>query len=117
MSNWRIAKQRGISILDITAKTGSKLFSPDFNVVMQYKKGFVSEEEFSKIYLQRMKFSLEHNPLEWETLFNYEKVALACYCASGKFCHRLLFAEIMKEYLEDNNVEITLHGELLKDRI
>lgn len=117
LSNWRLAKQHNIPILDITAKTGSKLFCPDFNVVMQYKRGLITQDTYTELYLDRMRSSLRHNPTEWEMLFNYEKVALACYCAAGKFCHRLLFADIMKSYLEDYDISVVLRGELLKGRI
>lgn len=117
LSQWRIAKERGILLIDITAKSGKKYFAPDFNVVMQYKRGEVTEEEYTAIYLKRMKQSLELHSDKWEMLKVHPEVAFACYCRRGIYCHRHLFIKLAGKYLLDSNPEndVIICGEILPD--
>lgn len=119
LSQWRIAKERGILLVDITAKSGVKSFAPDFNVVMQYKRGEVTEEEYTSIYLERMKKSLALYPDKWEMLKIHPEVAFACYCRAGVFCHRHLFITLAGKYLLDSNptTDVIVCGEIRPDVI
>lgn len=113
IARWRLARATGIPILDITAKTGIKAFAPNFGDVMAYKYGEMSEEVYTQIYLNSMEYSKTHQKAHWQALKDRSVVALACYCKSGVFCHRLLFADLMKNYLELQGVEVQMCGELL----
>ena len=112
MSQWRKAKDLGIVLCDITAKSGLKPYAPDFADVMAYKRGELSEEEYTKIYLDRMARSKIRFPKRWETLKNESHIAFACYCKVDAFCHRHLFISLVKEYLEAENYEVILMGEI-----
>lgn len=90
-----------------------RAFAPNFDYVMAYKRGEMSEEEYTFHYLERMKTSRRVNPQAWEKLKEQKEVALACYCASGVFCHRHLFSGLMKDYLKEQGFETSLMGELL----
>lgn len=113
LGRWRLARDLGIHMLDITAKSGIRAFAPDYAKVMEYKAGEVSEEEYTRLYLARMEESRERFPRRWEQLKEFEKVALACYCRAGVFCHRLIFRDLMKDYLEEAGHEVVLTGEVL----
>lgn len=113
LAQWRWAKANDIHVLDITAKSGVQVFAPDFGNVMAYKRGEMSKEDYAAIYRERMAYMKEKYPLHWWTLKRYPKVALACYCRAGVFCHRHLFRDIMKDYLEQHDIKVVLRGELL----
>jgi hypothetical protein len=113
MSKWRIAKASGITLLNSTAKDGHKFLAPDYGVVMQYKRGEVSEEEYTKIYLDRMEHSRSVCPNKWAALMRLPLFAIACYCPSGVFCHRHLLKNDIKDYLEKQGHTVILEGELV----
>lgn len=112
MSKWRVAKERGIAFLDITAKSGIAAFAPDFNDIMKYKRGELSEEEYTEIYLKRMERSKVACPRFWKSLNRRYEVALACYCKAGVFCHRHLFKDLMQKELEQQGFTVIQEGEL-----
>lgn len=112
MARWRLVKQLGITLLDITAKTGIRAFAPTMEHVMEYKKGNTTEEEYTRIYNARMKKSQTLFPDEWDKLSNHSNVALACYCSANCYCHRHLFKHIMKSYLEERGYEVNLKEEI-----
>lgn len=105
-------EDKGIHVLDTTAKSGIRAFAPDFNDVMLYKEGKLSKAQYTDIYLRRIAQSEQDNPKEWKRLNNYKKVAVACYCAPGKFCHRHLFIQKHKAHLEAQGHEVILMGEI-----
>lgn len=112
LGQWRTAKTHGVKVLDITAKSGHRAFAPEFHNVMRYKRGELSEEQYAELYHQRMEQSKERLPKEWEVLLENPKVALACYCRTGTFCHRHLFLPFMKEYLNARDITTHYGGEL-----
>lgn len=114
LGQWRLAKEKDIFLLDTTAKSGVKAFAPDFDKVMAYKAGKLSEEEYTKFYLAKMELSKQRYPNGWDSLTKRPRIALACYCRAKVFCHRHLFAQLAKDYLESRNIEVVLRGELLK---
>jgi uncharacterized protein YeaO (DUF488 family) len=115
LAQWRLAKQREISLLDITAKSGILAFAPNFQLVMDYKRGQISEAEYTKHYAEKMEHSKEYYPQRWATLSHYRAVALTCYCPAGQFCHRHLFAKIMEEFLHKQDIPVKQMGELLPE--
>jgi len=88
---------KGSDRLDITVKTGSKIFAPSWQMVMDYKNGDLSKTEYIKQYIDMMRFSYKNNLEEWKKLLNMKKVTLVCYCKPGNFCHRVLLAEILEK--------------------
>jgi len=116
MGSWRLAAERKIKMLDITAKSSNPCFAPDYSVVMDYKNGKISESEYTELYTQRMRNSLRHNPSEWEKLKDFDTVAIACYCKPDTFCHRHLFVAMMQKYLEATNYAVQLLGEIRNEK-
>lgn len=117
MGMWRLAKQRNIMFVDITAKTGISAFAPLFGNVMQYKQGKLSEDLYTELYVAKMRESVQLYHLVWKTLQEPPdgSIAVACYCPADHFCHRLLFRDMAKKYLEYHGFEVTLMGELTKE--
>ena len=112
MAQWRLCKKEGIFLLDTTAKSGEQAFAPEYGAVIAYKNGALSENDYTKAYLEKMALSLEMRPDKWRKLLLQPKVAIACYCRAGVFCHRHLFLDLMEGYLQAHNQHVTVHGEL-----
>lgn len=108
----RHVKDPEIHLLDTTAKSGIPAFAPFMNDVMRYKDGHLSEAMYTDIYLRKMRDSRKDHPGIWKQLLKHKKVAVMCYCTPGKFCHRHLFAPLMKQYLEEAGHTVELKGEL-----
>lgn len=100
-----------IHLLDTTAKSGVKAFAPNWNDVMRYKDGVVSDEQYTDLYLRKMAESKLTKREDWKRLLAYHDVAVACYCRPGKFCHRHLFVPLMQRYLEDLGHTVEIKGE------
>jgi len=112
MGSWRLAVERKIIMLDVTAKSGNSAFAPDYSAVMDYKNGKMTEEQYTTLYLTRMRQSFKQAFLEWEKLKEYTEVAIACYCKPNTFCHRYIFVDLMKKYLEREGFVVQLCGEI-----
>ena len=105
-------------MVDITAKSGKKIngisvFGPRGDYLMLYKQGRMSDEEYTRLYIERMKRSQREFPYEWEALAQLPKAAYACYCGDGKFCHRHIFVKMLEEYLLSMKHTVIKQGELL----
>ncbi len=108
------AKAEDIHVLDITVKSGVRMFAPDWNSVLSYKNHEIGELEYANRYNHRMLRSQQTNPEAWDKILTaHPRVALACYCRPGAFCHRHLFRTLMKDYLTAKNVEVIDMGELV----
>lgn len=115
IGQWRVAKEREIAFIDTTAKSGLYAFAPHFSDVMLYKAGKLSEEEYTDIYHRKMDESLIQTPKYWEWLKVKPRIALACYCRAGVFCHRHLMAKRAETYLTNEDCPVILMGELTKE--
>jgi uncharacterized protein YeaO (DUF488 family) len=114
MARWRLAQAQGIHFIDTTVKSGNPAFAPTWDIVLASKSGQMSPQEYTQRYLELMRQSLRHNPAPWEQLQQQEKIALACYCPAGQFCHRLVLAAALTKYLQSKGIAVDARGELLK---
>lgn len=112
LGSWRIAEAQQIKLLNTTAASGIKAFAPDFAHVMAYKRGEMDEATYTEHYLEKMERSRIENLRIWDYLETYPRLAVACYCKAGQFCHRHLFAPLAKAHLESYGLEVELMGEL-----
>lgn len=94
LARWRAVKalDSGIVLIDTTVKSGYSQVAPTWEMVLGSKDGSVSEESYTRQYYAILDYSRRVNPNFWGSLLRLEKVALGCYCASDKFCHRHLLA-------------------------
>ena len=113
MAQWRKVKSLGIELTDITIKSGITAFAPAFTDVMAYKRGDLSQEKYTEIYLDRMKRSQQMYPEKWDALVDKPKAAYMCYCSPWGFCHRFLFVDLVKEYMTKKDIEVIYKGEIL----
>ncbi len=83
--------------LDITVKSGDKVFAPTWDMVMGYKNGKIDEDEYRESYVSMMRDSYIENTYRWLELLDRNRVVLQCYCSIGSFCHRYILAELLEE--------------------
>jgi len=79
-------------ILDITVKSGTKVFAPTWDMVKRVKNVTMSEIEYMDKYYIMMLESYKHNRQIWDDILQKDKIIFACYCDAGDFCHRILLA-------------------------
>lgn len=112
LGQWRKAQAQGIALLNTTAQSGIPAFAPDFALVRLYKAGQLSEQDYTQAYLERMRASYAAQPAVWAELEKDQRVAVACYCKAGAFCHRHLFVQYMSKHLQNRGHQVELAGEL-----
>lgn len=112
MGKWRVAKTLSIELIDITVKSGNPIFAPSWDMVKAYKDGQMSEETYTTLYNEMMRKSYRYNRGEWVALLNKPKLALACYCKAGDFCHRHLLADMLRRLHEAAGHSVSVVGEL-----
>jgi hypothetical protein len=116
LGQWRLAKAQGIFVLDTTAMSGIAAFAPDFHLVKLYKAGKITEEVYTAFYEEKMQESQLLYPKYWDHIQTKGKVALACYCAAGKFCHRHLLLPIVTAYYKKKDITVKYMGEIEKEK-
>lgn len=114
LGQWRAAAESGIEMIDVTAKSGIKEFAPPFQEVMNYKEGRLSQLQYTDMYMRRMRDSRAQSKAEWKKLIKHKRMAIACYCGAGQYCHRHLFVVNLKQYLEELGHKVNIRGELRK---
>jgi hypothetical protein len=111
---WRKARDRHIELVDITVKSGFEPFAPYKDVLYAYKRGEVTDEQYTAIYLDKLTARLRGFPEDFQTFLEKPgPLAVACYCTAGKFCHRHLFVDFIKTVGDDNGYTVRYHGEIL----
>ena len=90
-----------IETIDISVKTGVKpwnIFAPTWKMVTDIKDGQISEKQYIEQYytLMRQRYKTDRNVFDMLIKKAIQSdVALACYCPSYTFCHRLLLKDIL----------------------
>lgn len=114
MGKWRDLKDTGIQLVDVTLKSGNRAFSPDVNLLRDYKSGVINDVEYTERFDKLMLESLIVNRPEWLGLLTKGRIALACYCGKEHFCHRNLLSGYIKDLGVSMNVTVNLKGEYIK---
>lgn len=83
--------------LDITALKGSDLFRPNWEMVLSFKNGNLSEKKYEEMYHEMMQDSYKENREGWNRLLESDWVVLVCFCKANTFCHRYLLAEYLEK--------------------
>jgi uncharacterized protein YeaO (DUF488 family) len=106
---------RGEDAIDTTVKSAKTLegclLMPKWEIVMEHKKGKISDEQYTKEYLNILRYRYKMNKTAFLDLLKRYEITLLCYCAKGKFCHRHIAAEILKKIADAHGIECELCGE------
>lgn len=108
-------KYYGTRCLDITVKSGLKLFAPTWEMVRAFKNGTLSEEEYTEQYKALMRQSYKEHKGTWGRVLidnRNSTLVLCCYCKKGDFCHRHILADILETLAKDIGVEVIRREEV-----
>ena len=89
--------------LDITVKSAggwARAFTPTWPMVMGYKQGTISDQEYTQAYLkiiERAQLTIVSELVQYGRAMG-DRVTFLCYCKDGAFCH----THILIEYLTRN---------------
>lgn len=111
MARWKRAAMFGITVLDITVKSGDKVFAPTWDMVNGVKSGILSVEAYTELYTRMMRHSYRHNKKRWLEVLSMDKVAFACFCAEGDFCHRHLLIDFFGKCAKKHGIDFVNCGE------
>ena len=118
MGRWRLAKALEIEFVDTTAKTApDSIFSPTWEMVKSIKNGSVTTAEYERQYRALMTSSYKQRKAEWMKFVLKDKVAIACYCKDGAFCHRFVLRDILEKACKYHGQEFEYAGEITPDTI
>lgn len=117
MAQWRKAKELGIELIDTTVKSGKSVFAPTWEMVMDIKNATPetrvgAEELYTRRYHTAMQQSWKQHAGQWLELLSKERVAIACYCKPGVFCHRHLLIEYLGKVAVKKGIPFIYKGEL-----
>lgn len=113
LSNSGSASIRDIPVIDITVKTGNRAFAPQWSYLWDYKRKVIDSDRYTQLFLRDMKQSQVEQSEAWKELSQLPKVALACYCRPGDFCHRHIVANLLVDYQVKRGYEAFIEGELI----
>ncbi len=121
-SQWRLARNRDIVMMDTSVKSGFSIFRPTWDMVMEYKRQEIDEAEYTLRYHAHMNASWKANRGKWlETIESKEPMAFGCMCGylnedgTVKFCHRHLLKNIFEKLCNHRGIEFCYYGELRND--
>ena len=113
LAKWRLVDELGFKLLDITVKSGDKRLAPHPQDLWDYKSGKIDESEYSLRYYAKLRGEFSNNPRMFESLMQDNvNLVLACYCRSGKFCHRHLLVRFLEWLADENEHPISYAGEI-----
>jgi uncharacterized protein YeaO (DUF488 family) len=118
LSKWWQARSRDIILLDTTVKTGTSVFAPTWEMVMGYKQGVITWDEYTQQYYNRMNASWKSEkdrPVWLGTIESTEPLAIACMCryeGPHTHCHRFLLKELFEKLCERRGIPFYYYGEL-----
>lgn len=110
-----VTPESGILLLDTTVKSGERVFSPTWDIVLGVKSGKLTETQYTNVYRQLMQQSYQRSKERWLAVCATPKVAIACYCPPGTFCHRHLLKTYFEKCCLSNNLPFVDRGELTKE--
>jgi hypothetical protein len=102
-------------MLDTTVKSGNRIFAPTWDMVIQHKNGVLTDAGYMEQFRKMMQASLKSNPTAWHDVAIMPKVALACYCYAGCFCHRYLLVYYFQSYCLHHKIPFRYLGEIQRD--
>jgi hypothetical protein len=100
---------KGTDRLDITLYGKDPIgsfFAPTDSMLMGYRSGTCSVEEYTTLYERLMDESIKNNPEIWSAILHQQRVTLVCFCDSHDFCHRFLLARRLENMGSEYGGEI-----------
>lgn len=101
--------------LDITIKSASttegRALAPTWALVMNHKRGQISDQEYTDAYLALLRVRYNENPTPFLDILKRDRVVLACYCPAGAFCHRHIAVDVLEKIAASKGIAVVRGGE------
>ena len=79
-----------------------KGLQPTWNLVMNHKKGIITDDEYTKLYYEIVLNKLKPQ----EIIDKLDNKILLCWCKKNNFCHRKIVSNWLNNYQSDICSEI-----------
>jgi uncharacterized protein YeaO (DUF488 family) len=112
ISRHRLLRRTDIEFFDCTVKSGDKIFAPTTELLWAYKCGHLTAAEYTDRYYRLCRQRFRKDPQPWLALLGKGRVALACYCRDGAFCHRHLLVDILEKLCRSEGIRFYYGGEV-----
>ncbi len=97
LSRTQIYNKKGsVNEIDITIKSGAKLVAPTWGMVMGWKDGTITDQEYTRMYLNILEKNKE-KIIEWLKSLKLDRIVFMCYCRDNTFCHTYLLIDWLVE--------------------
>lgn len=114
MAMHRKVQPMGIELVDTTVMSGGgSPFAPTWEMVMGVKNGVITQEEYTNQYHALLQQRYREDRSAFHALIYKPKIAIACYCRAGEFCHRHLFKAVILKLAAREGLAAADHGELV----
>lgn len=94
LSRAQIKRAPGV---DTTVRANIPYISPDWDHVLGYKNGSLSQQDYEKWYLERLSEQKDFVKQYVKNL-QQQNIVFLCYCKDGDFCH----THILIDFLVNN---------------
>lgn len=92
-------RTKGIKGIDITYRR-KLCVSPPRDLVLGYKAGAITEENYTEVYLKQLNDNAE-DIITWAWCICGEIIKFKCFCPEGAFCHTHLLIDWLIEKRPD----------------
>lgn len=107
-------------VLNTTVKSGAglglTLQPPNWELVMNYKKGLIGEDAYTSAYVDALRLRYKANKQPFLDILQHEEVVILCFCTAGKFCHRHLALDVLEKIALAHAIPFERGGELAVTR-
>lgn len=79
---------------------------PSWDIVDKYKKGLLTEEEFTSLYREEIMSKWSFVKAWMMDLTADDEITMCCWEHEGEFCHRRLVAKMIRKWRPDLDVEL-----------
>lgn len=97
--------------LDITVKSGDRVFAPTWEMVRSFQRGTMTQEQYTEAYVTLMRSSWKASNGRWREVLAMGVVTLCCCCPPLQFCHRWVLGRILVRVCEHLGISVEYCGE------
>ena len=106
-------------VLDTTIKSATGLgavFAPTWLMVMDWKRGAIDWDTYTKQYIELMRERYQKNQAAFLEALQSDELIICCYCkdshTSTRHCHRYLLVDILHKVADRHQIGFKYIGEV-----
>lgn len=119
VQHWREVDKLGLTLMDVTVKSGLKQFAPDRDALYKYKASKKTVDDvavFELLFMEKMNNLWRVAPEEFDILVNQKTLVLGCYCdqESKDYCHLDSLCYCIEKICNDRRIPFKYKGVIKK---